>query len=200
VAISPVIWNNTIWKCDDKRRTLLYAFGANGNTTQSIFTNKYRDDSGWGDYAPQFRYAEVLITLAEAEARQAAGVSARAVDLVNIVRNRSVATPATDQYTVAGFAAKNDLINAILWERRIEFLAEGKRWADIHRNAKDPDFSTGGIPAKAVNGAAGTAIYGCGTAYTPGQAAIPYTDFRFIWPIPSDEVSQNPIIQQNPNY
>ena len=200
VAISPIIWNNAVWKCDDKRRTLLYAAGTNGNTTQSIFTNKYRDYSGWGDYAPQFRYAEVLLTLAEAEARQGTGVSARAVDLVNVVRNRSVATPATDQYTIAGFAAKNDLITAILWERRIELLAEGKRWGDIHRNAKDPDFSTGGIPAKAVNGAAGLAIYGCGTSYTPGQAAIVYTDYRFIWPISSDEISQNPIIAQNPNY
>jgi hypothetical protein len=204
VSISPIIWNNTVWKCDDKRRTQLYALGANANNTQSIFTNKYRDYSGWGDYAPQFRYAEVLLMLAEAEARANAGVSARGVDLLNVVRNRSLVDPATDQYTVAGFASKNALITAILWERRIEFLAEGKRWGDIHRNAKDPDFTTGGIPAKASNGVAnpatGTPIFGCGTPYTPGQAAIPYTDFKFIWPIPSDEVSQNPVIKQNPDY
>jgi hypothetical protein len=79
-------------------------------------------------------------------------------------------------------------------------LAEGKRWGDIHRNVLDADYTTGGIPAKAVNGSAGLAIYNCGAGYTPGQAAIPYSDYRFIWPIPSDEVTQNPIITQNPDY
>jgi len=92
------------------------------------------------------------------------------------------------------------LIKAILLERRIEFLFEGKRWADISRLANDANYTTGGIPAKAANGTAGIAIYTCGTAYTPGQAAIPYSDFRFIWPIPTDEVTQNPIIVQNPGY
>ncbi|MEI9958545.1 MAG: hypothetical protein WDM90_20070 [Ferruginibacter sp.] len=69
-------------------------------------------------------------------------------------------------------------------------MGEGRRWADISRLAKDPDFSPGGIPAKAVNGnngAAGFATYICGAGYTPGQAAIPYSDYRFIWPIPQSE-------------
>jgi starch-binding outer membrane protein, SusD/RagB family len=200
VAVSPIIWNNTTWKCDDKRRTLLYVTGGNANAGTSILTTKYRDYATRSDYAPQIRYAEVLLTLAEAEARQAAGVSARAVDLLNAVRNRALANPVADAYTVASFATKVDLVKAILMERRIEFLFEGKRWADIHRLALDATYGTGGIPAKAVNGAAGAAIYNCGGAYTPGQAAIPYSDFRFIWPIPADEVTQNPIVTQNPGY
>ncbi|MBL0146180.1 MAG: RagB/SusD family nutrient uptake outer membrane protein [Chitinophagaceae bacterium] len=114
--------------CDDKRRTLLTTSGTNSAGTQSVFTTKYRDYPTYGDYAPQIRYAEVLLLLAEAEARNAATVSSRAVDLLNVVRNRSLATPATQQYTVAGFADKVALIKAILLERRIEFLAEGKRW------------------------------------------------------------------------
>jgi starch-binding outer membrane protein, SusD/RagB family len=200
VAISPIIWNNTGWKCDDKRRTALYVTGSNSIGGSSYFTNKYRDYTTRGDYAPQIRYAEVLLTLAEAEARQATGVSGRAIDLLNTVRNRALQSPATEQYTVAGFADKVALVKAILLERRIEFLAEGKRWADIHRNAVDANYTTGGIPAKAVNGANGLAMYGCGNVYTPGQAAIPYSDFKFIWPIPANEVIQNPIIAQNPNY
>lgn len=202
VAVSPIIWNNSGWKCDDKRRTLLYATGKNSNNQTSILTIKYHDYTTKGDYAPQIRYAEVLLTLAEAEARQAAGVSQRAVDLLNAVRNRALANPATDAYTVAGFADKVALVKAILLERRIEFLMEGKRWGDISRlsGENNANYTPGGIPAKAVNGAQGAAIYGCGTAYTPGQAAIPYSDYRFIWPIPADEVTQNPIIQQNPGY
>lgn len=202
VAISPIIWNNSGWKCDDKRRTLLYTTGTNANNGTSILTVKYHDYSTRGDYAPQIRYAEVLLTLAEAEARQATGVSQRAIDLLNAVRNRALANPATDAYTAASFADKVALIKAILLERRIEFLAEGKRWGDISRlsGENNPNFSPGGIPAKAVNGAQGTSIYGCGVAYTPTQPAIPYSDYRFIWPIPATEVTQNPIVVQNPGY
>ena len=167
-----------------------------------MLTLKYRDYSTRGDWAPQIRYAEVLLILAEAEARQSAGVSARAVALLNAVRNRALADPATQAYTVASFANKVELIQAILFERRVELLLEGRRWGDIHRlsGENDPNFSPGGIPAKAVNGADGLAMYNCGGTYTPGQAAIPYSDYRFIWPIPSDEVTQNPIIEQNPGY
>jgi hypothetical protein len=200
VALSPIIWNNSGWLCDDKRRTLLYATGTNANNSQSILTIKYKDYTTRGDYSPQIRYAEVLLVLAEAEARQAATVSTRAIDLLNAVRNRALATPATQAYTAASFADKVALIKAILLERRIEFLFEGKRWSDISRLANDANYTTGGIPAKAANGSAGLAIYACGTAYTPGQAAIPYADFRFVWPIPTDEVTQNPIIVQNPGY
>lgn len=200
VAVSPIIWNNSGWLCDDKRRTLLYASGTNANNAQSILTIKYKDYTTRGDYAPQIRYAEVLLILAEAQARQAAGVSATAVDLLNAVRNRALATPATQAYTVASFADKVALIKAILLERRIEFLFEGKRWGDISRLANDANYTTGGIPAKAANGSQGLAIYGCATAFTPTQAAIPYSDFRFVWPIPTDEVTQNPIIVQNPGY
>jgi starch-binding outer membrane protein, SusD/RagB family len=109
-------------------------------------------------------------------------------------------TPATEQYVAIDFADKVALVKAILLERRIELLAEGKRWGDISRNVMDANYTTGGIPAKAINGANGLAIYNCGSAYTPGQAAIPVTDFKFIWPIPANEIIQNPIIAQNPNY
>ena len=200
VAISPILWNNTGWRCDDVRRTLLYVSGTNANGGQSYFTTKYRDYVGRSDFAPQIRYAEVLLTLAEAEARLSATVSQRAIDLLNTVRNRALVTPATMQYLPTDFADKVALIRAILLERRIEFLCEGKRWADISRLSQEPNYTTGGIPAKAVNGAQGLAMYSCGTAYTPGQAGIPYGDYRFIWPIPANEVIQNPIVTQNPGY
>lgn len=202
VAISPIIYNNAGWLCDDKRRTLLTVSGTNSNgaSTFNFFTKKYTRYSTREDFAPHIRYAEVLLVLAEAEARQAAAVSTRALDLLNAVRNRSLATPGTQAYTIASFASKNALISAILLERRIEFLCEGKRWHDIHRNAVDPNFTTGGIPAKYANASQGASIYNCGGAINATQAAIPYADFRFIWPIPGTEVIENPIITQNPGY
>ena len=202
VAVSPIIWNNTAWKCDDKRRTLLYTSGTNNLNGTSIMTIKYKDFTNRGDWAPQIRYAEVLLTLAEAEARQASGVSQRAVDLLNAVRNRALANPTTEAYTAASFPDKVALIKAILMERRIELLLEGRRWGDISRltGENNPNFSPGGVPAKAANGTQGLAVYGCGLAFTPTRAAIPYSDYRFIWPIPADEVTQNPAVVQNPNY
>jgi len=200
VSLSPIIYNNPGWLCDDKRRTLLTISGANSATTQSIFTTKYRDYPTFGDYAPMVRYAEVLLTQAEAIARNTATVSQSAIDLLNVVRNRSLATPATQQYVIANFATPVDLVKAILLERRIEFLAEGRRWGDISRLVTDANYTTGGIPAKALNGTVGLATFVCGAGYTPGQAAIPYSNYLFLWPIPSTETTTNPIIVQNPGY
>ncbi len=197
VRISPISYNFQSWRCDDKRRTLLLT-----QDGRSYYTTKYRDITNRTDPAPQIRYAEVLLTLAEAEARNAAAVSARAVELLNAVRNRSLADPATQGFTVASFLDKKALTRAILDERRIEFLAEGKRWGDIHRLALDPDFNTGGIPSKMTFANATFATYNCATnpALTRSIPAIPYTDFRFIWPIPLEETQQNANIAQNPGY
>ncbi len=202
VRVSPVAYNFPAWRCDDKRRALLVTYTAAGST--NYLTTKYKESGvGAADAAPHIRYAEVLLLLAEAEARNEATVNARALDLLNAVRNRSLTTPATQQYLITDFATKNDLIKAILAERRIEFLAEGKRWGDIHRLAPDATFGTGGIPAKIATGGATTAMYSCGTgntAYSTAIGAIPYTDFRFIWPIPLSEIQQNPNYAQNPGY
>lgn len=208
VSISPIIWNRTEWLATDLRRSQLYLQGSTANGTapatgQAIMTRKYTDYLGRGDNNPIIRWAEVLLMQAEAEARLSVGtVSQRAVDLLNMVRNRSSASPATTQYTLASFTNDTEEVGAVLLERRIEFLAEGKRWADIHRTALDPitALRPEGIPAKIINGTSGMGLYGIGVAVNPGQPAIPYSDFRFIWPLPVGEVTQNPIVVQNPGY
>lgn len=213
VAIGPTIFNLPAWRCDDKRRdtttvagtpttTNMIVYGNSNANTKSFFTRKYIDYLNSADYTPIFRYAEVLLMQAEGEARNGAAISQRAIDLLNMVRNRAIPNPATNQYTAASFANKTALIKAILDERRIEFLAEGKRWGDIHRLVMDPLFTTNGIPAKAANGFNNnTGLYGCGSPIpTLTTPAIPYADYRFLWPIPQDEVVQNPIVKQNPGY
>lgn len=205
VALSPILWNRAEWLANDRRRTALFLLGTNANNTQSIFTTKYPDYVQRGNNNPIFRYAEVLLMLAECEARIASGVSQRAIDLLNVVRNRSFAEAdrPTLQYTAASFADRTALVQAILWERRFEFAMEGKRWMDISRTVNDPIASLRpvGIPAKVPNGVGGAAIYGIGVALPATlQPAVPYSDFRFIWPIPTDEVTQNPVIVQNPGY
>ena len=200
VAISPVLYNAPFWLASDLRRTQLTKSAANG-----YFSNKYRKITTQDDFNPIIRLAEVVLNIAEAHSRQSTAPSQTALDLLNSVRNRAVTTPA-DQFTLASFATSKDLTAAIIRERRIEFLGEGRRWPDIHRLAKDPDFSTGGVPAKVAFGNTTLATWGFGlnhdgTNYTGTMsiAAIPYDNFRFVWPIPQSELNTNPVLaaQQN---
>jgi hypothetical protein len=202
-AIGPIVWNLPEWTCTDRRRNTLYYTGTDGNgvVNNNKFTSKYTDVVNQSDWTPYIRYAEVLLTQAEAEARNASTVSQRAIDLLNTVRNRAIVDSATNQYTAVSLPTKNAVINAILKERRIEFLAEGKRWGDIHRLAQDPVFGAGGVPDKMVNGYNNISVYVCGGAVPAfGTPAIPYSDYRFLWPIPQQERNTNPIIEQNPGY
>jgi starch-binding outer membrane protein, SusD/RagB family len=189
VAISPIIWNSTFWPADDARRAITTT------TTRAIFTRKYRDPGTQSDWSPIMRYAEVLLNVAEAESR--VGDPVRATLLLNAVRGRS-----TNQLYVG--LVGDALTQAVVNERRIEFLAEGLRWKDIHRLAKEGKFGPAGIPAKVASSTNHIPQYSAGTgaAVPTVIAAIPYDDFRFIWPIPISEISSNPVLagQQNPGY
>jgi hypothetical protein len=114
-----------------------------------------------------------------------------------------VTNPA-EQFTSASFGERDPLISAILFERRIEFLAEGKRWGDLHRLARDPNFAPiagGGIPSKVQTGAGQVAWFNCAGATFPRTVvAVPYSDHRFLWPVSLLEIQQNPNFNQNPGY
>lgn len=198
VATSPILYNASFWVDGDKRRELLQVEQLVGE--RYIFNYKFRDYSNRTDYAPIIRYAEVLLNVAEAYTIK--GNTDQALRLLNDVRNRSV--PASKQFTTA----PADLRLAILQERRIELAGEGRRWPDIHRLALDPVYGTNGIPAKMKIGQ----MELDGTDYnhitpptfpsTGGVPAFPYNDFRFLWPIPADEIAANPLLreQQNEGY
>jgi hypothetical protein len=195
VATSPNLYNADFWVEDDKRRTLLQIGQTTGNYPY-FYSYKYREYGVFGDWAPVIRYAEVLLNVAEAKARTANEEEAFA--LFNAVRNRSVGE--AEQFA----EAPEDLIQAILNERRIEFTGEGRRWSDIHRLVLDPKYSTGGIPAKIEVSQMKNSLYDTETRpiTTGSVAAIPYSDFRFVWPIPTSETSTNQTLakEQNPNY
>lgn len=163
---APGIAANTDWRTSDARRSFLVVSG--GQTWLSKFPNP----NNAADPSPVIRYAEVMLNLAEALARNAAGTSvdSRALALLNAVRKRSDAT-------IADFAPadKDALVNLILTERRIELLGEGFRTSDIARiNAT--------FPAKG-----------------PVGAVAPTTD-QYIWPISIAELLVNKACQQNPGY
>ncbi|GHT04621.1 hypothetical protein AGMMS49525_11170 [Bacteroidia bacterium] len=198
VSSSPILYNSSYWLGDDKRRNLvIYNAG-----TDVYHVDKYQQVTSQADYAPIIRYAEVLLNYAEAALRS--GDKTLALELLNAVRNRSLADPATQAYTAASFATDKTFLDAILWERRIEFHGEGRRWEDIHRLANDDLSPSGGIPAKIefgnidkesfVSGGEVKAEY-----YSPSRKFIPYTDKRFIWPIPQNDIVRNPTLKEQQN-
>ena len=137
LAVSPSFTKastNPYFTVDDKRRDMIEAGTTAGNTGFN-FTTKYPDVTTRADWAPIIRYAEVLLTYAEATARLAADVDADAVAKLNLVRNRAIVSAAP--YSVADFADKTELINAILGERRIELAFEGHRYFDLQRIKAD---------------------------------------------------------------
>ncbi len=207
VRVSPIVFNLPEFLCTDLRRNLMSVIGTGASA--NYVSTKYIDPTTSTDPAPMIRYAEVLLTLAEAEGRQN-GVTPKALQLLNEVRNRALpggpgtfTTPPALTYTAASFADANAFIAAVLKERRIEFIGEGKRWADIHRNATDAIFNVGGIPAKIGVGASIFSMYNCAAgsaSYTTAVTPFPYADYRFLWPIPQSETQTNTNYAQNPGY
>jgi hypothetical protein len=201
LCISPIIWRDPTWLNDDKRRE-------NGVMTTinsgNVLTNKYTDITNSTDPAPVIRYAEVLLNMAEANARKLPPDLTASLGQLNRVRNRSLASPLTQAYTALSFTNATSLVGAILKERRIEFICEGRRWSDIHRLQGDDLFPINGIPAKLANGAPPAGSFTLGTPYTGPRTlpAIVGSDFRFLWPIPLLETAINPVLkaEQNPGW
>jgi hypothetical protein len=147
-----------------------FAVNEDGDTT-NVWIRKWNSiPFGPGDADnnfPVFRYADVLLMLAEA-----LGESSEAYDLINQVRARAGVTPISAA-TPGTFAEK------LLFERRLEFITEGKRWADLLR------FGV----AKQVM-----------ASFDPLVAAgLTEADIRTLYPIPQREIDVSPgeMVQNN---
>jgi len=161
--ISTGIISRPEFQADDRRRTELLVVNS-GNT----WINKYPTGPVQTDYAPIIRYSEVLLSLAEAIARTTTGVDARALALLNAVHLRSQPTA----FAAGDFATNDAFRNAIMMERRIELMGEGRRSPDLLRLGLP-------LPAKA------------------NVQAIQPTQAEYIWPIPDTELINNKLMKQN---
>lgn len=121
------------------------------------------------DWAPVIRYAEVLLNLAEAEAR-IAWPNNRAVELLNAVYLRS-APAGTPAYSASDFASADAFVARVMRERNMEFMGEGIRNMDVMRKV---------IPIPTGSG-----------------ATIPVTSASYVWPIPVSELASNSWCVQN---
>lgn len=158
----------------DRRLTALSSQGVGADGATHVFTTKYPDAVNNSDNAPVIRVTEVVLTLAEAIAQQANTVvgAQEAINLINQLRVRA----GLPVYTVASFVTVDQLINAILVERRKELAFEGFRRMDLLRYE---------MPLRTSGENTGRAVFG-------GN----YT----ILPIPQRELDINPSLEPNPGY
>lgn len=137
-AIKNEIYNG--FHIDDSRRTAslqaayLYEDGSYIQQT-GVWQNKYQGSFSlglrvWTDDYPIYRYADLLLMLAEAKGL----LNEDPAPEINMIRERAFG----DKFSVELHGYPNqpgdeDLDKALLNERLFEFIAEGKRWYDLRR-------------------------------------------------------------------
>ena len=178
----------------DKRLQASIGFYTGGGYVNRPYIKKYCHGSyvapNTNDDFPVYRYAEVLLFLAEAINEQG-GRSTEALYYLNQVhahdRTGLEALQITDQ---------DQLRDAIFKERQIELAFENKRWLDLVRSGKAIEvLNTQGVKIKANP----EAYYYPG-AVEPVSASYHLTENRLIFPIPQREIRLNPNMVQNPGY
>lgn len=149
----------------DKR----YALKRTGTAADALtrtFTLKFPDAVNNSDNSPVIRITEVYLNLAEALAQQTA-LSPEAVTILNNLRNRAGLLPKLV------FTSKQELIDAILLERRKELAFEGFRRMDMLRYKQN---LRSGNPLAAFGGQ------------------------KTIFPIPQRELDNNKSLTPNPGF
>ncbi len=145
-----------------------------------------RTDDNW----PVFRYADVLLMLAEAINEQS-GPTVEAFGYINAVRAR-----AGLGFLVGGLS-KDGFRDAVLKERRVEVAFENWRWFDLKRTMT-PAEMTAFLSAHGARERANPTV--------PRQG-VPLSDqdykfdaFEVLFPIPANEIIVNSKLTQNPGY
>lgn len=125
----------------------------------------------YGDDMPLYRYAELLLMMAEIKNKQGLDPSAE----INEIRKRACGEGNYEVYTNKSFA-ENEL--AILHERDKEFVREGKRWFDVRRmqdaSGKPLAFTESGLSES--------------------------ESYKLLWPIDTQTMTKDPLVEQTPGY
>lgn len=176
LLVSPTWLELAGFNPDDLRRNLLRSETSSG--TVHTFTTKFADVTNKADWVPVIRYAEVLLTAAEASARISGNVDQGALSRLNAVRDR--AQSSAPAYRTEDFDSSAAFIDAILLERRIELAFEGHGIHDILRTKQD--------------------VVGKRADDLSLLPTISYGADRLILPIPAYEIDKNPNLVQNNGY
>lgn len=146
-------------------------------STKYVDNNRTLVDDG-DNNAIVFRYADVLLSLAEALNLKGYVAAGEAFDLINRIRTRA----GLPNLTSATITNQQEFIEALLKERRHEFFYENHRWFDLKRL---------GDPVQVMN----THFAG----FVGLNITIDQNDL--LLPIPLDQLNSDPgSMQQNPGY
>jgi hypothetical protein len=145
---------------------------------------------------PVIRYAEVLLTYAEAKI-ELNQIDNSVYDAIDAVRQRA-GMPVTDKTVYNSQATLRELVRR---ERRVELAIEGLRWFDVQRWKIGNEVMTGPVYGSRL-----------GTV-DPNTGALTLTADRilseqrtfdenknYLWPIPQHEIDINKNLGQNKNY
>lgn len=150
------------------------------STTPVLFKKFITNTSGISLYSvPIYRFTEAYLFYAEAASMAEGGPSELALERLNMIKRRAygldpTTVSAVDYPSGMGSDAFRD---AVIQERAYEFITERRRWFDLKRTGK----------VKEAFAAAGKTII----------------DERLLFPIPEDEINNNPAVNQadqNPGY
>lgn len=174
------------WDKTDLRYEYNWYTNKNAPGPTALLNKKFQDreatTNGGSNDMPYYRYAEILLWFAEAEAK-INGVTEAAVDALNQVRRRAYGKPskvASDiDFKTTDFANADAFIERVILEYGYETVFEGKRWGYLRRL---------GIAAQQISAVKGLTVQ----------------EKHYLWPIVINETNYNsaidPIKDQNPGY
>jgi len=151
------------WLSTGTERRMTKKFWKDG----AVFQNSENKEMSDNDLV-LYRYAD--ITLLYAEALNEVGRTFDAIEYLNMTRTRAGNAP----YLYSSFGTKTQVLDAILNERRKEFVGEGKRWFDLIRTNRWKEIM------HPINNMS--------------------EEWQILFPIHRDHLIQNINIKQNPGY
>ncbi|MEQ8712073.1 MAG: RagB/SusD family nutrient uptake outer membrane protein [Cyclobacteriaceae bacterium] len=129
---------------NDRRRAVTFINSVGGDQLDDPHIRKYWDEereptpgNTEADF-PYLRYADILLIYAEALNELNGGPNADAYAAINAIRQRARFDGTTEQPVLPDLSnlSQQEFRDAVLLERRREFVAEGHRWFDLVRMGK----------------------------------------------------------------
>jgi hypothetical protein len=157
-------------------------------TPTTVLCKKFSDrqatiQQGNNDY-PLYKYSDVLLFYAEADAMVNGAATSDAVEKLNMVRRRAYGKPAgtadaSIDVKTGDFASLDAFVRRVVQERAYESIGEGKHWFDLKRL---------GLVQEVIQQVEGLTV----------------AEKHLLWPIPPREFNGNtalhPTLDQNPGY
>lgn len=131
------------------------------------------------------RYAEVLLSLAEALVQSGNYDEAEVINYIDLVRQRSVNQMPKVEDVEGIDLSRDQLLQIIKHERRVELAFEGLRLFDLYR-WKELDKAVERVEHERTT---------LGLSYEPRQFN---GDRDYVWPIPTAEIDTNTKLEQHP--